>query len=288
MRFTKMQGAGNDYVVIEGGAIHRDWSRLAVAMCERHYGIGADSLLVLLPSDKAEFKMRILDADGSEAEACGNGIRCLARYIFENGMIGSGVEQVLIETISGVRKVRLNKENGKLIDIQANMGEPKFSAADIPVSIKQGEDKIVDIKPILSYQADVGDTELILNLVSMGNPHAVYFQQKPVSDFPLSRLGPKVENLEIFPNRANFEVARVINRSQVEARTWERGVGETLACGSGACAIIAAGRLLDYVDEKIEVTVIGGKLGVEWDGKGEILLRGPAEIVFTGEWPKEV
>ena len=288
MIFTKMQGAGNDYVVIESDDMQRNWSRLAIALCDRHYGIGADSLLLLMPSDRADFKMRILDADGSEAEACGNGIRCLARYSFENGMIDSNAEQMLIETVAGIRAVRLYKEGDRLVNIQANMGEPRFSPADIPVNIKQGEGKLVDIKSLLNYPVDVNGTKLILNLVSMGNPHAVYFQQEPVFDFPLSQIGPKVENLGIFPNRTNFEVVRVINRKQVEARTWERGVGETLACGSGACAIIAAGRLLDYVDEKIEVTVLGGKLGVEWDGEGEILLSGPAEMVFTGEWPEEV
>ena len=287
MKFTKMQGAGNDYILVESTDKERDWSQLAITMCERHYGIGADSLLVLLPSDKADFMMRILDADGSEAEACGNGIRCLAKYVFEKGVIDKNAEKVLIETLSGIRTVKLYKENSRLIDIQANMGEPRFNAEDIPVNVKN-EKGTVDIKPMLSYQTTLDGVSLSLNLVSMGNPHAVYFQKEPVAFFPLAQIGPKVECLTIFPKRTNFEVVRVINRKQVEARTWERGVGETLACGSGACAIIAAGQVLGYLDSKVEVRVIGGTLGVEWNGKGEILLSGPAEIIFAGNFPAEV
>ena len=288
MKFTKMQSAGNDYVIIESGDVNRNWPQLAIAMCDRHYGIGADSLLLMLPSSKADFRMQIFDADGSEAEACGNGTRCLAKYVFEKGIMRANTDQLRVETLSGIRTVQLCKENGRIIDIQANMGEPRFGADDIPVTIKQGNEKVSVNKSMLGYSANVDGKTLSLNLVSMGNPHAVYFQSEAVTDFPLSQIGPKVENLEIFPRRTNFEVVRVINREQVEARTWERGVGETLACGSGACAIIAAAQLLGYVDSKIEVKVLGGTLGVEWNGKREILLSGPAEIVFTGEWPDEV
>ena len=288
MKFTKMQSAGNDYVIIESGDVNRNWPQMAIAMCDRHYGIGADSLLLMLPSSKADFRMQIFDADGSEAEACGNGTRCLAKYVFEKGIMRANTDQLRVETLSGIRAVQLRKENGRIIDIQANMGEPRFGADDIPVTIKQGNEKVSVNKSMLGYSANVDGKALSLNLVSMGNPHAVYFQSEAVTDFPLSQIGPKVENLEIFPRRTNFEVVRVINREQVEARTWERGVGETLACGSGACAIIAAAQLLGYVDSKIEVKVLGGTLGVEWNGKREILLSGPAEIVFTGEWPDEV
>lgn len=288
MKFTKMQGAGNDYVVVESNGLNRNWTQLAISTCDRHYGIGADSLLVVLPSDKADVRMRIFDTDGSEAEACGNGTRCLAKYLYEKGTVNASTDSILVETASGIRTVRLYQENGKVFDIQANMGVPRFSAADIPAMIKQDENNATDINTMLSYPVNVEGKDLLLNLVSIGNPHAVYFQQEPVADFSLSQIGPKVENLEIFPNRINFEVARVINRKQVEARTWERGVGETLACGSGACAIIAAAQILGHVDNKIEVKVLGGTLGVEWDGKGEILLSGPADMVYTGEWPDEV
>ena len=286
MRFTKMQGAGNDYVLVETSDTHRDWSKMVVAMCDRHYGIGADSLLLLMPSDKAHSKMRVFDPDGSEAEACGNGIRCLARYAFEKGLVGKDTDQIQVETIAGVRTLKLSKEKGKLNTIQANMGEPLFRPEEIPVAIKDGEKGLVDIKSMISYTLTIDGRELALNLISMGNPHAVYFWQNPVDDFPLSELGPKVENHGIFPNRVNFEVARVLNRQQIEARVWERGVGETLACGSGACAIVVAAQKLGYADNKIDVKLPGGILGVEWNGTGEVLLSGPAEIVFTGEWPE--
>ncbi|MFC1929547.1 diaminopimelate epimerase [Chloroflexota bacterium] len=285
MRFTKMQGAGNDYVLVETGDTHRDWSKMVITMCDRHYGIGADSLLLLMPSNKAHFRMRVFDPDGSEAEACGNGIRCLARYAFEKGLVGKDTDRIQVETIAGVRTLKLSREEGKPGTIQANMGEPLFRPEEIPVVIKDREKGIVGIKSMINYTLTVDGRELTLNLISMGNPHAVYFWQHPVDDFPLSELGPKVENHGIFPNRVNFEVARVLNRQQIEARVWERGVGETLACGSGACAIIVAAQKLGYADNRVDVKLPGGILGVEWNGTCEVLLSGPAEIVFTGEWP---
>ena len=285
MRFTKMQGAGNDFVLVETSDTRRDWTKTAIAICDRHYGIGADSLLLLMPSDKAHFRMRIFDPDGSEAEACGNGIRCLARYVFERGLIGKDSDQIQVETLAGVRTINLGKEKGKLRVIQAGMGQPQFRAEEIPVVIRQENGKLVNIKLMLSYTVTVAGTNLTLNLISMGNPHAVYFWQHPIANFPLSELGPKVENLEIFPNRVNFEVARVLNRHQIEARVWERGVGETLACGSGACAIIVAAKLLGYADQNVDVKLPGGTLGVEWNETGEVLLSGPAEIIFSGDWP---
>jgi diaminopimelate epimerase len=193
---------------------------------------------------------------------------------------------MLVETISGIRKIELHGIGSQVANIKVGMGEPKFRASDIPVVIEQGKD-LVDIKSMLSYPVTVEDADLLLNFVSMGSPHAVYFWQRPVSDFPLSRLGPKVEHLSIFPDRVNFEVARVVSRKQIEARVWERGVGETLACGSGACAITVAAQLYGYIDNKVDIKLPGGILGVEWDGAGEVFLSGPAEIVFNGEWPDE-
>jgi len=165
------------------------------------------------------------------------------------------------------------------------MGAPRFGADDIPVVLEPGSEKIVYLKSMLSYPVTLDGTDLLLNFVSMGNPHAVYFSSQPVSDFPLSQLGPKVEHLAIFPRRTNFEVARVINRQQIEVRVWERGVGETLACGSGACAVAVAAQLYGHVASKVDIKLPGGILQVAWDGRGEVLMSGPAEIVFTGEWP---
>jgi len=284
MNFTKLQGAGNDFVLVETSDMQRNWLQVAVAMCDRHYGIGADGMLVVLPSGVADFQMRVFDPDGSEAEACGNGLRCLAKYALEKGLIGAGTDQILVETVAGIRKVKLFKRESRLIGIQAGMGKPMFRAKDIPVVMRRDKGNILDIKSMLGYPVTVDGTNLLLNLVSMGNPHAVYFWQRPLSEFPLSQLGPKVEHLAIFPKRVNFEVARVVSRQQIEARVWERGVGETLACGSGACAIAVAAQLYGYIDNKVDIKLPGGILGVEWDRVGGVLLSGPAEIVFTGEW----
>ena len=285
MKFTKLQGSGNDFVLVETDETQRDWSPVAIALCDRHFGVGSDGLLLLLPSDKADFKMRMFDPDGSEAEACGNGIMCLAKYVFAKGLVSPEADQILVETMAGIRELKLYKNEGKLISIQAGMGEPRFAAADIPVVLEQGSEKIVYIKSMFGYPVTIDGADLLLNLVSMGNPHAVYFSQPPVSDFPLSKLGPKVEHLTIFPNRTNFEVARVVSRQQIEVRVWERGVGETLACGSGACAVAVAAQLYGYVDNKVDLKLPGGTLQVDWDGTGEVLMSGPAETVFTGEWP---
>ena len=329
MNFTKVQGAGNDFILVEASELNPDWSQMAVDMCNRHFGIGADGLLVLLPSHLADFQMHIFNPDGSEAEACGNGLRCLAKYVVAKGLLSrkieggevdkeslgkglanTGAQEILVETLAGIRKVKLHHEGkfegakplrnlhlplsfegegdkgGEVVRIQVSMGEPKFGAKEIPVVIEPKEENLVDIKSMLSYSITIGGRELLLNFVSMGNPHAIYFWQHPVSDFPLPQLGPEVEQLKMFPNRVNFEVANVISRRQIEARVWERGVGETLACGTGACAVAVAAQLLGYIDNKVDITLPGGTLEVEWDKIGEVLLAGPAEIVFTGKWPR--
>jgi len=286
IKFTKLQAAGNDFVLVETSDIQRNWSPVAMAVCDRHSGVGADGLLLLLPSDRANFGMRIFNPDGSEAEACGNGLTCLAKYVVNRGLADSKAPEILVETIAGIRKAKINRVKGKLAKIQVSMGTPKLRAKDIPVVIEEGDRGLVDIKSMLSYSITIDDRELLLNFVSIGNPHAVYFCQHPVSDFPLSQIGPKVERLSMFPNRINFEVANIVNRGRIEARVWERGVGETLACGSGACAVAVAAQLRGYIDNKVDVKLPGGILEVEWDRVGEIFLSAPAEIVFTGEWPE--
>lgn len=286
MNFTKLQAAGNDFVLVETSDIQRNWAPVAMAMCDRHFGVGADGLLLLLPSDRADFQMRIFNPDGSESEACGNGLTCLVKYVLNRGLAHSEAQEILIETMAGIRKTKINRVKGKLAKIQVSMGAPKFAARDIPVVIEEGKRGLVDIKSMLSYTITIENRELSLNFVSIGNPHAVYFCQQPISDFSLSQIGPKIEHLPIFPNRINFEVANVMNRRLIEARVWERGVGETLACGSGACAVAVAAQLRGYVDNKVEVKLPGGILEVGWDRVGEIFLSASAEIVFTGEWPE--
>ena len=261
MNFTKMQAAGNDFVVLEAGKAEKNWPELAKAMCERHFGIGADGLLLVLPSATADFQMRIFNPDGSEAEACGNGIRCLAKYVIEKGLTKGRVSNISVETKSGIRKINLYYDGSEISKIQVGMGEPEFKAENIPVLVEQEGSSLLDIKPIMGYHITLDGDELSLSIVSMGNPHAVYFCSNPVSEFPLSRLGPMVEQHGIFPNRVNFEVAKVISREYIEARVWERGVGETLACGSGTCAIAVMARLHGYTDDNVKVKLPGGVLG---------------------------
>ncbi len=280
-----MQGAANDFILVDARNMERDWSKLAVVACDRHLGIGADSLLLLLPSDKADFRMRVFDADGSEAETCGNGIRCLARWVLERGLISPEAEGLTIETLVTINRVTFERKGGRVVKFHANMGKPRFSAGEIPVKFTPGEGGVVDINNMLSYKVKINGIDLTLNLVSMGNPHAVHFSRKPVADFPLSIIGPLVENLPVFPHRVNFEVARVIDKKHLEARVWERGVGETLACGSGACAIAVASRQLGYTEHMVDIKLPGGVLNAAWNGNGEVVLGGPAEGVFQGVWP---
>lgn len=286
MNFTKLQSIGNDFVLVETGDTQRDWSQVAAAICDRHFGVGADGLLLLLPSDSADFRMRMFNPDGSESEACGNGLRCLVEYVIKMNLADIEAQEISVETMAGTRKARIYRAKDKPAKIQVSMGAPKFAAEDIPVVIEDDRE-LVDIKSMLNYPVAVEGRELLLDLVSIGNPHAVYFEQHPLSDFPLLQIGPKVEHLSIFPNRINFEVAKVVNRRQIEARVWERGAGETLGCGSGACAMAVAAQLHGYIDNKVDIKLAGGILEVEWDGVGEIFISAPAKIVFRGEWLNE-
>ncbi len=271
MKFAKMQATGNDFILIEAGKRERNWPSLAKAMCHRHFGVGADGLILVLPSKAADIAMRFFNPDGSEAEACGNGLRCLARYAIDRGY----PKELAVETSAGVRRARAQ---GGLI--QVGMGAPRFKPEEIPMLAGKQLDIIID------YPIAVQGRKLFLTCLSMGNPHAVCFLDKPVASFPLLRIGPKVEKHLIFPNRVNFEVANILSRKEVRARVWERGAGETLSCGTGACAIAVAARLHNFVDSPVDVTLPGGTLTVDWDGAGEVMLSGPAELVFWGEWPE--
>jgi diaminopimelate epimerase len=287
MKFSKLQATGNDFILVD--AITRpgkgDWGALARAVCDRHFGIGADGLILVQSSTIADLKMRLFNSDGSEAEVSGNGLRCFAKYAIEKGVIGKmslragrSNRSLTVETLSGVRKVKAYMSGNKVNRAEVNMGLPRFQPEQIPVKVK------VDIIPILDYPLVIDRKKLILSLLSVGNPHAVSFVSRPVADFPLAELGPKMERHPMFPQRTNFEVARVLSREKIEARVWERGVGETLACGSGACAIAVVAQLLDYVNRQVGIILEGGTLTVSWDRVGEVLLTGPVEEVFTGEW----
>ena len=285
MKFSKLQATGNDFILVDARTMEAEWPKLARAMCDRHFGAGADGLILVQNSTSADLKMRLFNSDGSEAEVSGNGLRCFAKYTIEEGLIGkmpSRVEQsnrsLTIETLSGARQVKAHMSRNRVNRAEVNMGLPRFQPEQIPAKVK------VDIIPILNYPLVIDGKKLTLALLSIGNPHAVSFLSQPVADFPLSEIGAKVEKHPMFPQRTNFEVARVLSRGRIEARVWERGVGETLACGSGASALAVAARLLDYVDRQVDIILAGGTLTVSWDMVGEVLLSGLVEEVFRGEW----
>ena len=284
MKFTKMQGAGNDFVVIKTRNMSRDWSKLAIEICNRHYGVGADGLLLLLPSEVADFKMRLFNADGSESKACGNGMRCLVKLYLDEHPDGKNDCEVTIETLAGIRKARVHHRQGRITEIQASMGQPRIGHNGTPAQIVCDDGKLADIADTMNRTIKVNGRELLLSLVTIGNPHAVHFYKDSVADYPLALVGTQVEQHRLFPDETNFEIVRIINSKEVEARVWERGCGETFACGTGACAITIAGKLLGYLDSKVKVRLPGGTFIVEWDGKGEVYLGGPAGTVFHGSW----
>ncbi len=276
MDFIKLQATGNDFVLIDARRMKRDWSALAKAMCPRNFGVGADGLLLILPSKVADFYMRMFNPDGSEAEACGNGLRCAARYAMESGL-ASGAD-IRIETPTGIKRLRTTGKKS----IRVAMGKPILAPSAIPVIVERKGARAT--APVIDYPLAIGKMKLKVTCVSVGNPHAVCFLDQPVADFPLAEVGPKVEYHPMFPNRVNFEIVNVISRSKLRARVWERGAGETLSCGTGACAIAVASRLKGLTDSPVDIILSGGTLIIDWDGRGEVLLSGPAEVVFEGKW----
>jgi diaminopimelate epimerase len=279
MKFVKMHGTGNDFVLLEAQGDERDWARLARAMCDRHFGVGADGLILVLPSSQADIRMRMFNPDGSEAEMCGNGLRCIVKYAVEGGLARPRAGRINVETLAGVLAAQTFGE-GRIVErVRVSMGVPRFAPAEIPVLV-EAEPPIVDL-PL-----EVAGRSLRLTCLSLGNPHAVHFLDGPVAAFPLEEIGPLVEHHALFPQRVNFEVAQVLAGDRIEARVWERGAGPTLACGSGASATVVAARLQSRVGERVDITLPGGMLSVEWDGRGEVYLTGPGERVFGGEWEK--
>ena len=280
MRFAKYHGAGNDFILVDGRGAERDWPALARAICQRNLGAGADGLIVALPSQTAAARLRLFNADGSEAEMSGNGVRCFARFVVEEGIAQPEGDDLHVETAAGpiVVRLRRRRDGVGVVGATVDMGPPRLAPRDIPVAVEAAP-------PILDLALLVDDAVYSVSCVSMGNPHAVHFLQTPVADFPLREVGPRVEHHPLFPARVNFEVARVLDRGHVESRTWERGVGETQACGTGACAIMVAARLRGLVDDDVEVREPGGVLTLRWPGEGSVFLSGPAEFVYRGEWP---
>lgn len=284
MRFVKMHGAGNDFVVVEPAESTNDWPRLAVAMCDRRLGVGGDGLLLVLPSQTADFRMRMFNPDGSEAEACGNGLRCVVKYVADR-RAGLAGREIAIETLAGLRTAWATAYDGAVRSVEVTMGVPRFAPSEIPVNLPGREG--VDITHIIDYPLKVANWDLRITCVSMGNPHAVCFLETPVEEFPLLEIGPQVECHALFPRRTNFEIVNVLDAGNVRVRVWERGAWETLACGTGACAVAVAGQLKKLLGNSVELSLPGGKLGVSWDGAGEVRLSGPAVQVFTGDWPEQ-
>jgi diaminopimelate epimerase len=286
MKFAKLQATGNDFVLLDARSMKGNWQKLAQAMCHRHLGVGADGLILVRSSNTADLKMQMFNPDGSEAEVCGNGLRCFAKYVIDRQIAPGSC--LTVETLAGIRTIEASKFQGKVNRAKVNMGMPRFRAEDIPVLIEKQQKSRgeVDIMSILDYPLTIDKKKLTLSFVSMGNPHAISFLSHPVADFPLSVIGPKIENHPMFPERVNFEIARVLTRDKIEARVWERGAGETLSCGSGACAIAVVARLKGYTENKVDIMLTGGNLTINWDGVGEVYLSGPVEEVFTGEWLK--
>lgn len=297
VQFTKYQGTGNDYLFIDGRKTEADWPDLAVKMSDRHFGIGADGIIIAMESVKAPVRMRMFNADGSEGEMCGNGIRCFAKFVIERDIIERPGDGPLdVETGAGVLRVQPTWDAGRVAGARVDMGVPILRAVDVPVdpslagpSDLAGLDASVvgamglaasDL--LFDAAIEVGSVRFVGTAVSMGNPHFVAFLDQPVAEIALEYFGPLVEHHLAFPGRMNFHIVNVESRSHLITRTWERGSGITLACGTGASAMVVAARLHRLVDDDVRVTVPGGDLRISWPGQGTLVMAGDAVEVFSG------
>ncbi|WP_444660250.1 diaminopimelate epimerase [Caproiciproducens sp. R2] len=273
MKFTKMQGIGNDYIYINCFEEKvQNPSGLSIKLSDRHFGVGSDGIILIEPSDKADCRMDIYNADGSQAMMCGNGIRCVGKYVYERGMVKKDVLKV--DTMSGVKTLYLDVENGKVVSVTVDMGRPDFRAGNIPVTYPK--DRMID-EPVV-----FGETEYRVTCVSMGNPHCVLFVDD-VTKVKIEKIGSMLECDKIFPHRANIEFVQVLSPEEVNMRVWERGSGETWACGTGACAVAVACAANRKTGRSITVHLKGGDLHIKWEEKTDkVLMRGPAEFVFDG------
>ncbi len=276
MHVTKMHGLGNDYIYVIPER-EMDWPDVARRVSERHFGIGSDGLILALKSDVADMKMRMFNADGSEAEMCGNGIRCVAKFAVEEGLVSSGKDVVTVETLAGVKTLQLFRDGGVITGARVDMGAPSFDPAALPANVEGPG-------PVFDLPLTVDGIDLKLTLVSVGNPHAIHYIDSDPAGFPLERIGPLVENHPLFPRRTNFQVVQVLDRGHVKHHVWERGSGITLASGTSATAVAAASRLRGFTGDQIVDSLPGGDLTLEWDGVGSVFMSGPATRVMDGEW----
>ena len=275
MKFTKLHGCGNGYIYVNLFEEKlENPAEMAIKVSDYHFGIGSDGLITIGPSEIADFTMHIYNADGSEAEMCGNGVRCVGKYVYDNGLTDK--KTVRVETGAGIMVLELNVEDGKVATVRVDMGEPIFEPSQIPV--------IAEGNPVLMEPIMVGDKEWKMTCVSMGNPHAVVFVDD-VKDFPLETYGPLFENHERFPKRTNTEFVQVVSPTEAYMRVWERGSAETWACGTGTCATVVACILNGLTERKVLVHLLGGDLVIEWDEKtNHVFMTGPATEVFSGEY----
>lgn len=275
VKFTKMHGCGNDYIYVNCFTEKiEEPSMIAKKVSDRHFGIGSDGLILICPSETADFKMRMFNADGSEGKMCGNGIRCVAKYVYDNGMTDK--EVITVETLSGIKTLQLAVSEGRVQAVTVDMGSPVLTPSQIPVKCEGDR--------MINQPVSVGGKEYYITCVSMGNPHAVVFTEEEVTALNLEKTGPLFENHEIFPDRVNTEFIHVIDEKTIDMRVWERGSGETLACGTGACASVVACVLNHKTEDEVLVHLLGGDLEVRYDReKNTVLLTGPAEFICTGE-----
>lgn len=274
MKFTKMHGCGNDYVYVDcTNEMIENPSEVSKYVSDRHFGIGSDGLILICSSETADFRMAMYNADGSEGAMCGNGIRCVAKYVYDKGLTDK--KNISIETKSGIKELELTVEDGKVSLVKVNMGAPILKAKDIPVD--------VDTEKCIDSDINVDGKDYKITCVSMGNPHAVTFIDEDVKTFPIEKIGPKFENHPMFPGRVNTEFVQVLNRHEVNMRVWERGSGETLACGTGTCATVVACVLNGLTDDEVTVHLLGGDLFIKYDRENDtVWMTGPAVIAFEG------
>ena len=284
MRFTKMHGAGNDYVYVDCFAqpTPDDPAELARRISDRHFGVGSDGLVLIRPSDVADARMQMFNPDGSEAEMCGNALRCVGKYLHDHGLCPR--ERLKIETGAGVLDLELQVTDGRVRRVRVDMGQPILEPARIPTTLPGNP--LVEGSPVVDVDLNVAGEPLRVACVSMGNPHCVTFVEK-LSDRWVLEIGPKVEVHPHFPNRVNAEFVEVISPAEVRVRVWERGAGETLACGTGACAVCVAGVLAGRTGRKILAHLSGGDLELHWAENNHVHMTGPAVEVFSGEWGEE-
>ena len=279
MKFTKMHGCGNDYVYINGMEEKvplEEKPALVREMSDRHFGIGSDGVIFIGASDEADFEMEMWNADGTRGEMCGNGIRCVAKYVYDKGLTDK--EEISIISGGRIKYLKLETAGGKMLTARVNMGKPVFAPAEIPVVMPEGAENAVNV-PIT-----VNGMTYHMTCVSMGNPHAVIFVED-VSGLDLEKIGPLFENHELFPRRVNTEFVKVIDKTHVEMRVWERGSGETLACGTGSCATVAACILNGLTENAVTVKLLGGELLIEWDREADMIyMTGPASTVYEGTY----